>query len=317
MGKRETLAVVASKQHGPFTRRQALDAGFTPAEIRSKLESHSWMKLHRSVYCDVAVLASFERDASAAVLACGPLAAASHRTAALLWRLDVPRPEQPHITVLSPAHARPSGVRVHRTMRLHVTEAAPLDGIRVTSPGRTLLDLSADEDEKVLELALDRLWRRKLVEPRRLLAYLAGDWCVARRGSAALRALASQRVGQGPSGSDIETLFLQILRDARLPLPVRQYPVVTPCGPRYLDFAYAQERVAIEIDGMDSRLDPEVFLDERDRQNLIEAQGWTFRRFGHAHVRKDALWTVFSVAEALGRWPVRWTTAGYARRSGP
>lgn len=122
-----------------------------------------------------------------------------------------------------------------------------------------------------------------------------------------LHRLALQRCGEGPSGSDVETLLLQLIRDAGLPVPVRQHPVVTPFGVRYLDLAYVDEKIAIEIDGMDSRLDPRVFLDDRVRQNLIEAQGWTFRRFGYVHVTENSLWTIFTLGEALWLRPVRWT----------
>jgi very-short-patch-repair endonuclease len=171
---------------------------------------------------------------------------------------------------------------------------------------RTLLDVSDVLESGLVELAFDRLWRRRLVHPDRFLRYLADDWARSRRGTSRLRAMMRERLGQGPSGSDVETLLLQLLRSAGMPLPVRQYPVPTPFGVRYLDLAYPHEKVAIELDGMDSRIDPRVFLDDRVRQNLIEAQGWTFRRFGYAHVTTDALWTLFSVGQALGLSPVRW-----------
>jgi very-short-patch-repair endonuclease len=172
---------------------------------------------------------------------------------------------------------------------------------------RTLLDLAEVLPADVPEVGLDRLWRRRLVHPRRLAEYRAGPWCMCRRGTATLRRLAAERCHERASGSDVETRPLQLIRDARLPPPARQHEVMTRSGVRYLDLAYPEHRLAIEVDGMESRLDPTVFLDERVRQNLIEAQGWTFRRFGHAHVTNDALWTIFTVAEALGLRPIRWT----------
>ncbi len=300
------LVAVTRSQHGAFTRQQALAAGFTPSMIKRRLASGRWLRLHRGVFCETAVLPTFERDTSGAILACGSGAAASYRTAGRRWELDVPQPELPEVTVPIPSRARPPGVFVHRTDRLSPSEAAVHDGIRVTSPMRTLLDLAGILDPKLLELALDRLWRRRLVEPRRLLVYLDDTWCRVRRGSGDLRRLVRERLGQGPSGSDIETLLLQLIRDAGLPLPVRQHPVVTPFGPRYLDLAYPDPKIAIETDGMESRLDPDVFLDDRVRQNLVEAQGWTFRRFGYAHVTEQQLWTLFTLGEALGVRPVRW-----------
>ena len=313
MGKvdpRARLAPVARAQRGPFTYQQARDAGFSKSAIGRRIDSGTWLSLHRGVMCDSAVPASPARAVSAAVLACGPTAAACLRSAAQLWKIDVPSTDDPDVVVLGSARRRPAGVIVHRTTRLGRSEAAPSDGIRVTSPMRTLLDLGAILELRPLELALDRFWRRGLIAPRRLALYLADEWCTRKRGSAVLRKLAAERCGQGPSGSDIETLLLQLIREANLPLPVRQHPVVTPFGVRYLDLAYVRERVAIELDGMDSRLDPSVFLDDRARQNLIEAQGWTFRRFGHAHVTTNGVWAVFTLGEALGLRPIRWTGRG-------
>ncbi len=298
------LAAAAHAQHGPFTYTQARQAGFSESAITRRVESGRWFAPHRGVLCDKAVPASAVRDISAAVLACGRGAAASHRSAAQLWGVESLVVRRPDVTVLT--RARPPGVRIHATTRLLRTEAAPLDGIRVTSPMRTLVDLAEVVEAAEVELALDRLWRRRVVDLRRLVNYLGDPWCMHKRGSAALRALARERSGDRASGSDVETLLLQIIRNARLPLPVRQHRVVTPFGLRYLDLAYVERKIAIEVDGMESRFDREVFLDGRVRQNLIEAQGWTFRRFGFAHVTDNPLWTVFTLAEALHVQPTRW-----------
>jgi very-short-patch-repair endonuclease len=201
---------------------------------------------------------------------------------------------------------RVNGVLVHTTDRLGRAEAASLDGIRVTSPMRTLLDLAEVVEPELLELATDNFWRRGLIHPRRLSIYLDDDWCRHHRGTAWLRELVAGRVGDRPTGSTIETLLFQLLRDHNVPLPTRQHPVVTPFGVRYLDFAYVEPKIAIELDGRENHMNPDVFLDDRDRQNLIEEQGWTFRRFGHAHVTRDAIWTVFTIASALRLKPVRW-----------
>lgn len=307
MGKEQQLKAIARAQHGPFSHEQAIDAELTPAMIRWRLDSGLWVRLHNRVYCDPALPPSFERDISAAVLACRDGAAASHCSAAKLWGRDVPLGPEPEVTVCAPSHIRSPDIRVHYTTRLTRTEAAPRDGVRVTSPARTLLDIADEVDPKVLELTLDNFWRRKLVAPTRLMTYLEDEWCMARRGSAQLRRLVAERAGQRPAGSDLETQLFQLIRETKLPLPTRQYPVVTPFGPRYLDLAYPARKVAIELDGRESRFDPDVFLDERVRQNLIEAQGWTFRRFGYAHVTGEPLWTVFTVAEAIGAFPTRWS----------
>jgi hypothetical protein len=308
MGKsNETkLGRIARAQHACFTRSQARDAGFSASAIRRHLATGRWIRLHRAVFCEAAAPASFERDTVAAVLACGDTAAASHRTAVGWWGVEIVQPARPEVTLLLPAHARPPRVHVHYTERLQRSEAASRSGTRVTSPMRTLADLSSVVEAKQLELVLDAFWRRKLVHPARFLAYLEDPWFRSRAGTGILRSLLRERLGQAPSGSDLETLMFQLIRDAGLPLPVRQHPVKTPFGVRYLDLAYPDHKIAIELDGRASRWDKDIFLDERVRQNLIEAQQWSFRRFGYEHATEHQLWCIFTLGEALGMRPVLW-----------
>lgn len=309
------LAIVSRAQHGAFTTKQALEAEFTEAQVKRFVRIGRWRRVYRGVLAEASGRATFERTTSAAVLACGEGAAASHRNAGRFWGLDVPLLEVPEVTVLAPSRSRPTAILVHTTDRLTRSEAAVRDGIRITSPMRTLGDLAGVVEPKLLELGHDVLWRRGLVHPARLLDYLSDDWWSRRPGTGVLRALARERLGQGPSGSDLETLLFQLIRDSGLPLPVRQHPVVTPFGVRYIDLAYPGPKLAIELDGMESRLDPTVFLDERVRQNLITAQGWTFKRFGYSHVTDSGLMVLVTLGEALRLRPVRWRAYGSGRRA--
>jgi hypothetical protein len=71
------------------------------------------------------------------VLACGPDAALSHRSAAALWQI-VPRwPSTPEVT--APSKHRLEGIHVHRSPHIDATSHY---GIRVTTPLRTLVDLA-------------------------------------------------------------------------------------------------------------------------------------------------------------------------------
>ncbi len=63
------------------------------------------------------------------------------RSAGRLWGLrDVPR-LKPEITVCDTTKPRLRDVVVHRTDTLDAVDVAEVDGIAVTSPARTLLDL--------------------------------------------------------------------------------------------------------------------------------------------------------------------------------
>jgi hypothetical protein len=307
------LAAVARRQHGPLTRNQALGAGFSPPPIRRNVASGGGSSSTGTSTAN-RLPASLARDASAAALACGGAGAASHATAAALWDQSVSPPKVPEVVVLAPSRVRPRGVLVHVTGRLGPSEAAVRDGIRVTSTMRTLLDLAEILEPNLVELTLDRFWRRGFVDPRRLSTYLDDRWSRRRRGTAVLRGLVRARVGDRPSGADVETLLLQLIHDARLPPPARQHRVVTPFGVRYLDLAYPAPKIAIEK-GRDGEPTRSGGVPRRARPaDLIEAQGWTVRRFGYAHVTRDRLWTIFTLVDALEVRPVRWTKAEWATR---
>jgi hypothetical protein len=76
----------------------------------------------------------------AAVLACGTGAVLSHRSAAAWWEIGRDG-AVPSVTVPARRRRGPARIDVH-TGRLRPDETVILDGIRVTSVGRTLLDLA-------------------------------------------------------------------------------------------------------------------------------------------------------------------------------
>jgi hypothetical protein len=86
----------------------------------------------------------------AAVLACGPHAVLSHRSAAALWRMGVAW--RTPLDVTSPSGHRIPGVLAHRC---RVLEATREFGIPVTTPVRTLLDLAGTVDDAMLIRAVN------------------------------------------------------------------------------------------------------------------------------------------------------------------
>jgi hypothetical protein len=68
-----------------------------------------------------------------------------------------------------------------------------------------------------------------------------------------------------------------LLYDARLPVPVPQFPVYDDGYPRYvLDLAYDEEMVGLEFDGV-SHLSRERMITDRRRHNWLEGRGWGMR----------------------------------------
>jgi hypothetical protein len=79
------------RQSGVLSRQQALSLGLEPAAVDNQLRSKRWQQVQRGVYA--AFTGAPGRDARlwATVLRAGSGAALSHRTAAELYGIAVPR----------------------------------------------------------------------------------------------------------------------------------------------------------------------------------------------------------------------------------
>jgi very-short-patch-repair endonuclease len=120
---------------------------------------------------------------SAAMLEAGPTAVVSHASAAAIW--GVPGFTALPAEITAPGRpgkgGRPRLATVHQPRCLLDWHWIDADGLRVTTPTRTLFDLAGlpSVHPKRLERALDRLWAQGRVDHRSLRRMLA---CLAKRG---------------------------------------------------------------------------------------------------------------------------------------
>lgn len=105
-----------------------------------------------------------------------------------------------------------------------------------------------------------------------------------RPGTRALRVILGRRPpGAAPTESDAETLFLQLARRARLPEPRRQHVVPTAEGTFRVDFAWPDQRLAVEVDGAAAHASREALARDLRRQNRLllslAPARWSLLRF--------------------------------------
>ena len=108
----------------------------------------------------------------------------------------------------------------------------------------------------------------------------------------------------GVSESALETLVLQVLADAGLPMPTLQ--LVVRDGDRFvarLDFAYRDERVAIEADGYRYHDGRRAFDADRARANELQSLGWRVLQVTSKHIERDPLGVASWVRRALTGYP--------------
>jgi hypothetical protein len=121
------------------TRAQLRELGLSASAITDRCVTRRLVRVHHGVY----FVGHPERTplarADAAVLACGPRAALSHDSAAALYGLR----RWPPVPEISSAlqHRRP-GIRTHQTRTLTRADITTREGIRVTTPARTIIDIA-------------------------------------------------------------------------------------------------------------------------------------------------------------------------------
>jgi hypothetical protein len=108
----------------------------------------------------------------AAVLACGPHAVLSHRSAAALWAITPPW--RGPVEVTARTDRRRPGIDTHRSATLKPQDTTLHYGIPVTTPQRTLDDLKRVLPSHSLTRAVNEARLRNLIRERRLVVELDG-----------------------------------------------------------------------------------------------------------------------------------------------
>ena len=256
-----------NQQHGLITTAQARTAGLSPSALSKIARRGDLERVFPSVWRSTLAAPSLQQNVLASVLWAGPDATASHFAAARILRAPVIADEL-HLWVPG-GRLRSPLVVVHRGV-IAPNERWIRDGVPITSPARTLVDLASLLDEEKLEIALENFLHRGLTTSLAISRSLEG---VGRhKGTGILRRLLEARDG-GALESPLEVKVWRLLRRAGL-RPVRQYRV--QCGERRyrLDFAFPKWKVAVEADGFVAHGGRRSFIADRRRLADLAAAGW-------------------------------------------
>ncbi len=287
------LLDLARRQHGVAARRQLVAAGWTRGAIEQALASGRLHALHRGVYAVGRPELSDRGLWLGAVLACGPSAVLSHRSAAALWEL---RPWPARLVEVTCTHgARRSRVIAHRSV-VGLDERTVFDRVPVTAVPRTLLDLSEVVPAYELDRAIHQAYRLRRFDPAAV-----GD-CIAahpsRYGAARLRrALSEDPPGAERTRSFLEVRMLSLCRRHGLPQP----HVNVQIEGRERDFYWPAHDLVVEVDGRREHLTPLAFETDRERDIELSDAGYTTRRFTYRQITERPDWVVARLRAALDR----------------
>ena len=258
----KAIARLASRQRGYITRQQLLDLGLGSEAIRYRVNKGRLIPVYTGVYAVGHVPTAAPDRAYAAVLACGPDAVLSHGSAASLWGVD--KRWQTPFEVTAPSARRRPGIRVHRT-DLHRRDIRLHDGIRVTSPAKTILDIAPRLTDKALTRAVNDLRIARYLRPRDLQELI--DRCPTHHGVPRLRELIDLR--RGPTRSELEDAFQDLT--ARFGLPPALINVEV--AGYEVDVLFPAEKVIVELDGYGFHATKEAFERDRERDATMLAHG--------------------------------------------
>jgi hypothetical protein len=101
----------------------------------------------------------------AAVLACGPGAALSHRSAAAHWGFGKEHSDYIDVSVIRDSESRLPGLRCHRRPNLSAEAISKRLNIPLTQPVQTFLDLATVSGPKTLERAINEADKHDVLDP--------------------------------------------------------------------------------------------------------------------------------------------------------
>lgn len=187
-------------------------------------------------------------------------------------------------TRFNPIHlSAPGNTRPHRLLRtqrrtLHHPDATIHNGIPTTSLARTLLDIAAYEGAESLERILrEAHFRHRHKRPAQRLAELIARNPGA-RGTRIAREVLESRGYTHRIVSPLEDRFRHFLAARNYDDPVFNFKVVIQGRTYYLDAAWPDLLVAVELDGRDSHFDDAAHEADRERDAILLAAGWRIPR---------------------------------------
>ncbi|MDQ4124682.1 MAG: endonuclease domain-containing protein [Actinomycetota bacterium] len=227
---------------------------------------------------------TWEQKLAAAVLWGGEGAAVYGAAAAALWGFPGSAPGPVEIA-LPRGRRRRQGIVVRR-VRIDPIDLRRSDGLVVTDPGRTLLDVADRVGLGSFDAAFHHCLHSRLTTIEALRRLADRECGPGRAGSARFRAALSAYVpGDRPAASPLEARCARLLARSGLPRAARQHEVWVAGRRRVLDFAWPEARVALEVDGYRWHSSRAAWENDRQRLRELGRAGWTIVHATHDDIK--------------------------------
>jgi len=283
------IARLAECQHGVVSHRELSELGLSRSAVQRRLKAGRLHRLHVGVYSVGHGRVPLTGRWMAAVLACGPCALLSHRSAAALWGL-LPS-ARGSIDVTGPrTRERARGVTVHRTRSIRPADRDEQEGIPVTSVMRTIVDLADVVRLDRLQRAVDSAEHRGLFDLR-ALPDLRG-----RRGRGRLEHVLETYREPPPTNSEFERRFSYFCRDHCLTQPDFNVEVEG----LLVDAVWWDAKLVIELDSYAHHGTRRSFEEDRRRDMKLQAAGYRVLRITYRQLTEEPATVLSAIRSLLG-----------------
>lgn len=290
------------RHHGVVSRSALLAAGTSPRAVDRLVRSQRLVPMHEGIFRSPA---HPESPLQLMVAACllHPLAAVAFTSAGQLLGLRGMSDRRVHILVPHGVKLRLTGVVVHRCRRIDPIDVTGRrrDGIRLTSPPRTLFDAASIIGREATESAIEHALAERMCSMRTLIATSHRLAHPRRPGSREFAGVIMSRdVLRRAARSDLEVLMRRALQRHGLPEPVVNLHLVLPDGtPAEIDLAWEDWKVALEVDHPFWHAGAAEARRDKRRDRLLAAMGWLPQRVTEADIEDELDRTIAEIGAVL------------------
>jgi very-short-patch-repair endonuclease len=238
----------------------------------------------------------------AAACARNPAALIGFTTAGQQWGLRRMTDRAIHVLVPHGRSPLMEGVVVHRCRRIDpVDMVRRSDGIRLTSPPRTLFDSADMIGSQATASVLEQLLNEQRVTFGTITDTLQRLYHPHRPGSKTLLAVISSRPAwRAALQSDLEVRVLEEMSRQALPVPVTQFAMRLPNGRDIaIDFAWPSAKLAVEVDHPawhDGAADSHA---DKGRDRKLGTIGWASARITDIDINGGLREAIADIGEIL------------------
>ena len=303
MNHEQGLGAIARGQHGAFLFEQAHQAGI-PAHVLRGWISSGLLDRFGTRTLRSALDPPTEADLAAShILDLKPVAWLARHTAASIHHLDTfgALSTPFHVVLERGAFAKRNDLVVHTTNDLPLSDRVFVDGLPVTNPVRTIIDLARSEPPKRLTAMIDGALRDRLLTEETLLTRIAQLRCQGRHGVPTLLAVIEGSEASRGGHSWLERRYLELAAGAGLPPPQTQRHVGRVDGRLIrVDCYYPEADMVVELLGYRWHRSKSQIARDAERVNRLTLDGRLVLQFTYEQVTLAPKVVIDSVVE--GRW---------------